>query len=96
LQTDLSPAGASPGPARRGRRQAVKAAPTACSNSLTLRAGEVGDQMDLEHLGLLVLGIFLGANIGLIILGLLQAAGKESQMRHWSEAHDRWVRIHRI
>ena len=50
----------------------------------------------MPHYLILIIGMFLGANLGLMILGLLSAAREDSRLRHWTESHDRYVRIHRI
>ena len=50
----------------------------------------------MPHYLILIVGIFLGANLGLMILGLLSAAREDVKRRHWHAAHDRYLRIHRI
>ena len=50
----------------------------------------------MPHYLILIAGIILGANLGLMIFGLMNAAREDAKMRHWTEARDRYLRIHRI
>jgi hypothetical protein len=50
----------------------------------------------VTHIALFFGGILVGANIGLLVFALLQAAGRTSAATRRLEAHQRWMRIHQV